>query len=169
MAKIAVLIADQFEDSEYARPIEAFRQKGYEIVHLGLQAGKNVRGKKGKAEAPIDRAVAEVSARDFDALLIPGGHSPSRLRQNADAVRLVRDFVESGRPVFAICHGPQLLVAAGVLKGRRITGYRSIVQEIERAGAQFIDEEVVEDDNLVSSRNPGDLPAFIRACLEKFK
>lgn len=169
MPKIAVLIADQFEDSEYARPVEVFRQEGYEIVHLGLKAGKWVRGKKGKAEALIDRAVTEVSARDFDALLIPGGNSPSRLRKSADAVRLVRDLVESGRPVFAICHGPQLLAAAGVLKGRRITGYRSIIQEIERAGAQFIDEEVVEDGNLVSSRNPGDIPAFIRASLEKLK
>ncbi len=129
---------------------------------MGLKAKPTVRGKKGKTEAPIAKAVGDVSVNDFAALLIPGGHSPSRLRKDKAAVGFAGDFLESGKPVFAICHGPQLLVTAGVLEGRTMTGYRSIAREIENAGAQYIDAEVVEDGNLVSSRTPKDLPAFIR-------
>ncbi len=169
MARIAVLIADDFEDSEYTRPVAVFSREGHEIVHVGLQSGKRVRGKKGAARAVVERGVGEVSPLDFDALLIPGGHSPGHLQKSADAVRFVRGFVESGRPVFAICHGPQLLAAAGVLQGRRVTAYSAIAGELERAGARFINAEVVEDGNLVCSRKPADLPAFIRAALAKLQ
>lgn len=102
-------------------------------------------------------------------MLIPGGYSPDKLRSHDEAVRFVKDFMSSGKPVFSICHGPQLLITADVLKGRKVTGWKSIIQDIKNAGAIFIDEEVVEDDNLVSSRSPGDLPAFIYASLEKLK
>jgi protease I len=115
----------------------------------------------------IDQAVKDVSVADFDALLIPGGYSPDRLRADADAVRFAKEFVESGKPVFAICHAPQLLITAQVLQGRKITGWKSVIQDIKNAGAEFIDQEVVEDGNLISSRSPRDLPAFIRASLRK--
>lgn len=167
MAKIAVIIDNLFEDSEYTEPAEAFRDKGHQLIHVGLEAGKTVKGKKKGTEVKIDKAVGEASVEDFDALLIPGGYSPDQLRVDEKAVRFAGDFVRSGKPVFAICHAGQLLVTAQVLKGRRFTGYKSIIQDIKNAGAEFVDQEVVVDGNLVSSRNPNDLPAFVRESLKK--
>jgi len=167
MAKIAVIIHNLFEDSEYTEPAEAFREKGHQLTHVGLEAGKTVKGKKKGTEVRIDKAVGDVSIQDFDALLIPGGYSPDQLRVDEKAVRFAGDFVKSGKPVFAICHAGQLLVTAQVLKGRRFTGYKSIIQDIKNAGAEFVDQEVVVDGNLVSSRNPNDIPAFVRESLKK--
>lgn len=167
MAKIAVIIHNLFEDSEYTEPAEAFRDKGHQLIHVGLEAGQAVKGKKKGTEVKIDKAVGEASVEDFDALLIPGGYSPDQLRVDEKAVRFAGDFVRSGKPVFAICHAGQLLVTAQVLKGRRFTGYKSIIQDIKNAGAEFVDQEVVVDGNLVSSRNPNDLPAFVRESLKK--
>jgi len=169
MSKIAVIITDMFEDSEYTEPAKAFREAGHELIHIGLESGKTVKGKAGQTPVTIDQAVSEAKVSDFDALLIPGGYSPDRLRTNEDAVRFVRHFVEIGKPVFAICHAPQLLITAQVIQGRKITGWKSIVQDIKNAGAQFLDHEVVEDGNLISSRSPKDLPAFIAASLRKLK
>jgi protease I len=167
MAKIAVIIDNLFEDSEYNEPAKAFQDKGHQLIHVGLEAGKTVKGKKKGTEVKIDKAVGDVSVEDFDALLIPGGYSPDQLRVDEKAVRFAGDFVKSGKPVFAICHAGQLLVTAQVLKGRRFTGYKSIVQDIKNAGAEFVDQEVVVDGNLVSSRNPNDIPAFVKEALKK--
>jgi len=167
MSKIAVIITDMFEDSEYTEPAKAFKKGGHQIVHVGLENGRTVKGKKKETPVKIDKGIKEVAVKDFDALLIPGGYSPDKLRVDEGAVRFARDFVESGKPVFSICHAPQLLITADVLRGRKITGWKSVIQDIKNAGAEFIDAEVVEDGNLVSSRQPGDLPAFIKACLEK--
>lgn len=167
MSKIAVIITDWFEDSEYNEPARAFVEAGHELELVGLEAGQVVRGKKEQTPLKIETSVKDASPADFDALLIPGGYSPDRLRVDDHAVRFVREFVASGKPVFAICHAPQLLITADVLRGRTLTGYTSIVQDIKNAGATFVDREVVEDGNLVSSRNPGDLPAFIAASLKK--
>jgi len=167
MAKIAVIIHNLFEDSEYTEPAEAFREKGHQLIHVGLEAGRTVKGKKKGTEVKIDKAVGDVSVEDFDALLIPGGYSPDQLRVDEKAVRFAGDFVKSGKPVFAICHAGQLLITAQVLKGRRFTGYTSIIQDIKNAGAEFVDREVVVDGNLVSSRNPNDIPAFVKEALKK--
>jgi len=167
MSKIAVIITDMFEDSEYEKPAEAFKKAGHELVHVGLKDGETVRGKREGTPVKIDRPVKGVSVDDFDALFIPGGYSPDKLRVDEDAVKFAKKFVESGKPVLAICHAPQLLITAQVLKGRKITGWKSIVQDIKNAGAKFIDQEVVEDRNLISSRSPADLPAFIEASLKK--
>jgi protease I len=169
MSKIAVIISDMFEDSEYTEPVKAFKEKGHTVVHVGLNKGETVKGKKEGTGVRIDLSVQDLSVNDFDALLIPGGYSPDKLRAHDEPVRFVRDFVESGKPVFAICHAPQLLITADVLKGRKITGWKSIVQDIKNAGAQFIDQKVVEDGNLVSSRHPGDLPEFIAVSLKRLK
>ena len=166
MARIAILIADMFEDCEYLQPAAAFRESGHDIVHIGLKSGESVTGKKEQTPVIIDAAAAEVDPADFDALFIPGGYSPDKLRTDADAVRFVRSFMEAGKPVFAICHGPQLLITACVLAGRKVAGWKSIIQDIANAGGIFTDKEVVIDGNLVSSRNPQDLPAFSSACLE---
>jgi protease I len=169
MSKIAVIIADMFEDSEYTEPVKAFKEKGHVVVHVGLKKGETVRGKKDGTEVHIDRSVGDVSVNDFDALLIPGGYSPDKLRAHERPVKFAGDFLKSGKPVFAICHAPQLLITADVLKGRKITGWKSIVQDIKNAGAQFMDEKVVEDGNLVSSRQPSDLPEFIAASLSRLR
>lgn len=164
---IAILIDDFFEDVEYSQPTDAFAKADHRLVHVGLQKGKIVIGKKRGTRVCIDEAVKDASVAQFDALLIPGGYSPDRLRADDDAVQFVKDFVKSGKPVFSICHAPQLLISAQVLKGRKITGWKSIIQDMKNAGAIFLDQDVVEDDNLISSRGPHDLPAFIAVSLKK--
>ncbi len=166
MTKIAVLIGKDFEDSEYSQPAQAFKKAGYELVHLGLNKGDTVTGKKHATPVQIDMEVNEANVREFDALLIPGGYSPDNLRAHEAPVRFVKEFMESGKPVFSICHGPQLLISAGKLEGRRATGWKSLTQDIKYAGAHYIDKEVVVDGNLVTSRQPSDLPAFIKAGLK---
>lgn len=165
MSKIAVLITDRFQDREYEQPAEAFRKAGHQLILVGLRANTRITGEDG-ATARIDRAVRDVSVSDFDALLIPGGYSPDKLRVDPDAVRFAREFVESRKPVFAICHAAQILITAQVLKGRRLTGWISLVQDIKNAGAEYVDAEVVVDRNIVSSRKPDNIPAFVKASLE---
>ena len=169
MSNIAVIITDLFEDSEYTEPAEAFKKAGHHLIHVGLEKGTTVKGKKEQTPVKIDEAVKNVSVEDFDALLIPGGYSPDKIRVDENAVRFTREFVQSNKPVFLICHAAQLLITADVLKGRKVTGYTSIVQDIKNAGAEYFDQEVVVDGNLVSSRHPGDLPKFIETSLKKLQ
>lgn len=169
MSRIAVIIDELFEDSEYTEPVKAFKEDGHEIIHVGLETGKTVKGKKKDTPVVIDRDLDSVDVNDFDALLIPGGFSPDKLRAHDNAVRFTRDFVNSNKPIFSICHGPQLLITADVIRGRKISGWTSIIQDLKNAGAEFIDAEVVEDGNIVSSRNPDDFPAFIRTSLAKLQ
>ena len=167
MAKVAIIITDLFEYSEYLEPAAAFKAAGHQVVHVGLQAGVTLRSKKKATPVVTDCAVAGVAAGDFDALLIPGGFSPDKLRTNQRAVAFVKQFMEASKPVFSICHGPQLLISAKTIEGRKLTGWKSIVREIRAAGGVYLDQEVVVDGNLVSSRSPADLPAFIEASLKK--
>lgn len=167
MAKVAAILTDMFEDSEYLKPVKAFRDAGHEVVNIGLEEGRVVKGKREGAEVTIDKEVKNVSVDDFDALLIPGGYSPDKLRVDEVAVGFAGDFLASGKPVFSICHAPQLLITADALRGRQLTGYKSIIQDIKNAGAEFVDDQVVEDGNFITSRNPDDLPAFIQASLAK--
>ena len=169
MKKIAVIITDLFEDVEYTQPAKAFKDAGHELIHIGLKSGETVKGKKENTPVKIDTIFKDVSVDDFDALLIPGGYSPDKLRADDRAVEFTRRFFESGKPVFAICHAPQILITADVIRGKKITGWKSITQDIKNAGAEFVDEEVVIDGNLISSRQPGDLPAFIKASLQKLQ
>ncbi len=169
MKKIAVLITNDFEDSEYTEPAKAFEKAGHTLVHIGLEAGQTVKGKKHATPVKIDKSFSDVKPEDFDAVLIPGGYSPDTLRAHDEPVNFAKAFVNSGKPVFSICHAPQLLITAQVLRGRKITGWKSIIQDIKNAGAEFIDREMVEDGNLISSRSPADLPAFIKAALGKLR
>ncbi len=169
MSKIAVIVTNMFEDVEYTKPVEAFKKSGHEIINVGLNAAEVVKGKKGEASVKIDKAVKDVSVSDFDALFIPGGYSPDQLRTDEDAVKFAGDFVKSGKPVFALCHAAQLLITAGVLRGRKVTGWKSIAQDIKNAGAEYPDQPVVEDGNLISSRGPDDIPQFIQASLEELR
>lgn len=143
--KIAVLITDDFEDSEFTSPAEAFKLAGHQVITIEKQAGKTVKGKQGEAEVAIDRAIDDVTPGEFDALLLPGGYSPDQLRGDERFVTFTRDFVNGGKPVFAICHGPQLLISADVIRGRKLTAVKPIVVDVKNAGGEFYDQEVVVD------------------------
>lgn len=164
--KIAVLITDEFEDSEFTSPADAYTKAGHQVITIDKKAGVIVTGKQGKAKVKIDQDIDHVNAADFDALLLPGGHSPDSLRGDDRFVNFTKQFVELGKPVFAICHGPQLLISANAVRGRKMTSVKAIAIDLKNAGADFYDKEVVVDnDKLVSSRTPDDLPAFNRESL----
>jgi len=168
MSRIGVLIENMFEDSEYKKPATAFKKAKHELVHIGVKKGI-VKGEKTSMKVKVEKAVSDVVASDCDALFIPGGYSPDRLRSHDEVVTFVKEFAATGKPIFFICHGVQLLITADLLKGRRVTGWKSLIQDIKNAGAEYLDQEVVEDGNFISSRYPADLPAFIKASLDKLK
>ena len=167
MSKIGVLIGPKFEDVEYTEPSQAFKNAGHKLAHIGFKEGQTVEGKEKKTKVRIEKSAVDVSVNDYDAIFIPGGCSPDKLRENEKIVKFTRDFVESGKPVFAICHAPQLLITARVIEGRDIAGWKSIIVDIENAGGNYINQEVVEDGNIISSRGPMDIPAFIERSLKK--
>jgi len=169
MKNIAILIDQDFEDEEFSEPVEAMENMGHAVTRIGLKAGKKLKGKKDKVKTIVEKVAKNVTVNDFDALFIPGGYSPDHLRTDKDVVNLVKDFVNSGKPVFVICHGPQLLISAEVLSGRKITGWLSIKKDIENAGAEYIDEPVVADRNIISGRGLNDLPDFIEKMTEILK
>ena len=167
MSKIACLITDMFEDMEYTEPAQAFQNEGHQVVTVEKEKGKQVKGKQGKAQITIDETIDNVKPEDFDALFIPGGFSPDQLRADERFVRFARHFMDEKKPVFAICHGPQLLITAKKLERRVATGYKSIQVDMEYAGADVKDDEVVVCQNqLVTSRQPDDIPAFNREALK---
>ncbi|MEH7884112.1 type 1 glutamine amidotransferase domain-containing protein [Bacillus sp. JJ1609] len=168
--KIACLITEMFEDSEYLEPSRAFTEAGHEVMTIEKEKGKTVTGKQEKAEVKIDESIDNVSPEDFDALFIPGGFSPDQLREDERFVQFAKAFMDAKKPVFAICHGPQLLLTAKTLEGRDATGYKSIRVDMEYAGAKYQDKEVVVCQNqLVTSREPKDIPAFNRESLNLLK
>ncbi len=164
--KVACVLANGFEDSEFKQPYDALRGAGHDVTIVGIQAGQELKGDKGRETATVEKAFADVKPEQFDALFIPGGFSPDRLRAHPVAVDFTKAFFDAGKPVMAICHGPQLLIAAGAYKGRRLTAWKTIQADLRLLGADVVDEEVVVDRNLVTSRQPGDIPAFIREGLK---
>ncbi|MGD6856325.1 type 1 glutamine amidotransferase domain-containing protein [Bacillus infantis] len=166
MTKIACLITEMFEDVEYTDPAKAFKEAGHEITTIEKEAGKSVKGKQGNATVEIDKSIDNVNPSDFDALFLPGGFSPDQLRADDRFVQFAKSFMDDMKPVLAICHGPQLLITAKTLDGRDATGFKSIRVDMENAGVNFTDQEVVVCQNqLVTSRNPDDIPAFIKESL----
>ena len=167
MAKIATLITNLFEDSEYTDPAKAFLDADHEVLTIEKEAGVEVTGKKGETTVTTDYGIDDVKPEDFDALFIPGGFSPDLLRADNRFVEFAKSFMDDKKPVFAICHGPQLLITAKTLEGRDATGYKSIQVDMEYAGAKYADKEVVVCQNqLVTSRTPADIPAFNRESLK---
>src|SRR5215208_676862 len=169
--KIAFLATDGVEQVEYTEPRKAVEQAGAAADLVSLKPGQ-IQGfnhlDKGDT-FPVDKAVAEASADDYDGLVLPGGvANPDFLRADDDAVQFVRSFFEAGKPVAAICHGPWTLVEAGVVKGRTVTSWPSIRTDLENAGATWVDEEVHTDRGLVTSRKPDDLPAFNAKLVSEF-
>lgn len=163
--KIACLLDSGFEDAEFKQPYDAFKEKRHDVVVIGLERGKQLRGKKGEVEVATEKGIGDVSASEFDALFIPGGYSPDHLRANPDVVTFTREFFIKERPVFAICHAPQLLMTARVVQDRRLTAWKTVQDDLRQVGSEVVDEEVVVDRNLVTSRQPSDVPAFIRESL----
>jgi protease I len=171
--RVAILIAPQgTEEPEFSKPLAALREAGANVTVIGLETGEahtvNNDLEPG-AHFPVDRAIADVTADEFDALVIPGGCvGADKLRASEDVVDFVRDFFVAAKPVGVICHAPWLLVEADVLEGRTLTSWATLRTDLENAGANWIDEEVVSDRGLVSSRNPHDLPAFCATIVEEF-
>jgi protease I len=164
--RIASMMHNLFEDVEYTEPAKAFRGQGHEVVTVGLKKGDRITGFTGAETVTLDRSFAEASQEHFDALLIPGGYSPEWLRGYEVAIDFVKSFLEADKPVFAICHGPQLLLSADHYLGKRMTAWKTVQGDLAKAGAIVTDEPVVVDGNVVTSRMPEDLPAFIPQCLE---
>jgi deglycase len=163
--RIACLLDGMFEDSEFQRPAEEFRNAGHEVTVIGFQAGTELTGYREQVRARTDLPIDQARVQDFDALFLPGGYSPDHLRIDPRMVEFTRRFAESGKPTLAICHGPQLLITAEVVRGRRLTAWPTIQADLKKVGADVVDEEVVVDRNLVTSRRPGDIPAFVRESL----
>jgi protease I len=168
-AKVLIMATDRFEESELFGPLERLMERGAEVklASPGLdEIMATVHDEPGKRIKP-DLTIVDARAADFDALILPGGvGNPDRLRTNEDAIGLIREFASAGKPVAAICHGPWLLVEADLLHGRKATSWKSIRTDLRNAGAEVIDEEVVVDDNIITSRKPDDVPAFTDAVIE---
>lgn len=163
--KIAILATDEFQDSELQVPYERLKDAGFKVLIVGPVQGKNITGKLGKYTAKTDLSVDSIRPDDFDALVIPGGGSPARLARSPASVDFVRAFGANGRPIAAICHAAQLLIAADMAKGRKMTCWPSVATEVREVGGRYVDEALVVDGNLISSRGPDDLPLFVDAII----
>ena len=171
--RVAMLAADGVEKVEFETPRAQLTENGAEVLLLSLKTG-DIQARNHDLEPAgtirVDQAVSEASVDEFDALVLPGGTvNPDKLRLDDAAVAFVRDFVNSGKPVAAVCHGPWTLVEAGVVAGRTMTSYPSIRTDLKNAGAEVVDEEVAVDGNLITSRSPDDLPAFCAKLIEQLE
>jgi protease I len=163
--RVAMLIEEDFDDRELTEPLDALRAAGAEVIVIGPFAGREFRGKHGHV-VTSDMAAGKARMTDFDALVIPGGYAPDKMRMRHAMVDLARDAMAAGKPVAAICHGPQVLISANALRGRTLTCWPSIAVDVKNAGGLYVDRPVVEDGNLITSRKPDDLPQFTHAILK---
>jgi protease I len=164
--KIACVLGQGFEDSEFRRPYDRLKKEGYEVDIIGVKAGEELKGYKGKEKVKAEKAIDSVRPDEYDALLIPGGQSPDHLRVDKRVVEFVKAFDKGGKLIAAVCHGPQLLAAAHLIKGRTLTAWQTIQDDLQQMGANVRDEEVVRDRNWITSRKPDDLEAFSSAIVE---
>jgi protease I len=169
--KVAILVTDGFEQSELLEPKKALDQAGATTKVVSPSEGK-VKGwnhKEWGDQVPVDVSLNSANSRDFDALLLPGGvMNPDHLRMNPQAVEFVKSFIDAGKPVAAICHGPWTLIEAGAVQGHTMTSWPSLKTDLKNAGANWVDKEVVRDGKLVTSRKPDDIPAFVREMIQLF-
>jgi protease I len=157
--KVAVLVDVAFQDEEATEPAEFLRDLGAEVVYVGPEKTA-YKGKYDRRDVAVDKAFEEVRAEEFDAVIIPGGSAPEHLRVKEAPVKFIKEFANLERPIAAICHGPQLLITADLLRGRTITCYEGIRDDVKLAGANYLDETVVVDQNFITSRKPEDIPEF---------
>lgn len=162
--KALILSADNFEDSELLVPLYRLQEEGIEVDVASHRKG-TIKGKHGY-EVAVNKTLEEVRADEYTALILPGGKAPGSIRKQQKALEIAKQFMEKDKPVAAICHGPQTLISAGLMSGRRATCYKSVSQELKEAGALYEDSEVVVDGNLVTSRQPSDLPFFMRETVK---
>jgi protease I len=165
--KALLISADGFEDSELLVPYYRLLEEGIKVDVASMKK-KPIKGKHGY-EVAVTKTLTEITPDDYDILLLPGGKAPEAVRKELKAVEIARDFFLKDKPVAAICHGPQTLITAGLLKGRHATCYRTVAEELKASGAIYTDTEVVVDGNLVTSRQPSDLPAFMRETMKKIR
>jgi protease I len=163
--KVALLTEEMVNDLEFWVPYYRLKEAGAEVVVVGPSKGKTYTG-KGGLPTTSDAAAGDVRAGDFDALVIPGGYAPDHMRRNPAMVALVRDIFLAGKVVAAICHAGWMLASAKILQGRRVTSFFAIKDDLAHAGAEWVDQEVVVDGNLITSRTPDDLPAFLREIIK---
>ena len=162
--RVAILVEDEFEDRELSGPRDALVAAGATVTIVGPSKGAEFTGKRGD-RVRSDLAAGGAAMKDFDALVIPGGHAPDKMRMRHAMVDLAREAMEANKPVAAICHGPQVLISANVLRGRTLTCWPSIAVDVKNAGGLYVDKPVVEDGNLITSRKPDDVPAFSEAIV----
>ena len=165
MTKVLILVEDNFRDEELVYPLYRMKEAGYEVV-VAAKGKKEVKGKFG-IPVKVDKEISRCKAKDFDAVIIPGGYAPDKLRMYAEVLQLVKEMNETRKVVAAICHAGWVIASAGVIKNRRVTSYQSIKDDMINAGGKWSDEEVVVDGNLITSRKPEDLPAFCREIIKK--
>jgi protease I len=167
--RIAILAEEDFEDSELMEPLRAMKDAGAKVVIVGSGSNKTYKGKRGNATVSVDTTADKVKAEDFDAIIVPGGYAPDKMRLHQPMVDLVREAYDSGKVIAAICHGPQLLISADIVRGHRVTSWLSVAVDLKNAGADWVDEPVVQDGNLITSRKPADLPGFNKAITEALR
>jgi protease I len=164
--KVVVLVEDDFEDSELVEPVSAVKEAGARVVLVGSGSKKSYHGKRLKTEITPDTTADRITVEEIDAVIIPGGYSPDKMRLYQPMIDLVKKAFATGKTVAAVCHGPQLLISADVVRGRRLTSWPSVAVDLRNAGANWVDEPVVKDGNLITSRKPADLPDFSKAIIE---
>jgi protease I len=164
--RIAILAEQDFEDVELMEPLKAMKEAGAQIFIVGSGSQTSYQGKRGKATIKVDIDADKVRADDFDAVIIPGGYAPDKMRLHQSMIDLVRKAHDLGRVIAAVCHGPQLLISAGIVSGRRLTSWPSVAIDLKNAGAIWVDEPLVKDGNIITSRRPSDLPVFNRAIIQ---
>jgi protease I len=169
VARVAFVMDEMFEDSEFKVPYDRVKEAGHEAVIVGLSKNKTVEGKKGMEKATTDAAIKDVKADDFDALVVPGGYSPDKIRVEPKMVEFTKKIAAADKPVAAICHAGWMLAEADLIKGKTVTSWPSIKTDLINAGANWVDQEVVEDGNIITSRKPDDLEAFTKTLLAQIE
>ncbi len=165
--RVAILVDDLYDEREFVYPYYRLQEEGYDVEVVAYQA-KEYRSKSGM-KVKAEKGVQEVSPDRYDALVIPGGYAPDRLRRYPEILKFVREMDERGKPIAAICHAGWVLISAGIVKGRRVTGFFSIKDDLTNAGAEYVDEPVVVDGNLITSRDPRDLKVWMKEFIKVLK
>jgi protease I len=167
--RIACLLGPGFEDSEFRVPYDALKNAGYQVDIISTKPGVELKGYKGKETVKSEKGIDEVRPDDYQAILIPGGHSPDQIRKDKKIIEFVKKFDSMKRPIAAVCHGPQVLLTARLVRGRTLTAWETVQGDLEQAGANVKDQEVVTDQNWITSRKPEDLKAFSDAMLQTLR
>jgi protease I len=168
MRKILIMVDEGVEDAEFLYPYYRFQEEGYKVHILASKAKETYKGKQG---VPIKSEISpkEVNLEEYDAVIIPGGRAPDKMRTNKDLVKIVKELYDKGKVIAAICHGPQMLIEADILRGKKATCWKSVATDLKNAGATFIDAPVVVDGNIATSRMPADLPEFCKETIKLLK